>query len=136
MSTAGAQRELARYELPDGTTRALFAQRINGRVAISDVPTSDTGRVYLVERHVDSQAAMDGLVAAYVEDSTRRGEPAVLVPTATGLRASPTSNHASGVTCCFRPAAPKYHEIAAATASTYTAVNRRITEGRARLRRA
>src|SRR5688500_3233817 len=48
MSTAGRAHELARYELPDGTTRALIAQRINGRVAISDVPTGDDGRVYLV----------------------------------------------------------------------------------------
>ena len=80
MSTAGRAHELARYELPDGTTRALIAQRINGRVAISDVPTGDDGRVYLVERHIESRDAMQALAAAYVEDSTRRGEPAALVP--------------------------------------------------------
>ena len=45
MSTAGTRHELARYQLPDGTTRALFAQRINGRVAITDLPppTPTTG---------------------------------------------------------------------------------------------
>jgi hypothetical protein len=80
MSTAGKAHQLATYELPDGTTRALIAQRINGRVAVSDLPTTDVGRVYLVERHIESRAAMDGLVAAYVEDSQRRGEPAALVP--------------------------------------------------------
>ena len=82
MSTAGTRHQLARYQLPDGTTRALWAQRINGRVAISDLPTdnADTGRVYLVERAIESQAAMHGLVTAYVEDSQRRGEPAALVP--------------------------------------------------------
>ena len=80
MSTAGRTHELARYQLPDGSTRALIAQRVNGRVAVSDLPTTDEGRVYLVERHIESRAAMDGLVAAYVEDSQRRGEPAVLVP--------------------------------------------------------
>ena len=36
--------------------------------------------MYLVERAIESQAAMRGLVAAYVEDSRRRGEPAALVP--------------------------------------------------------
>ena len=80
MTTAGAQHELARYELPDGTTRALVAQRIDGRVAITDLPTSGHGRVYLVERHVESRAEMDALVTAYIDDSTKRGEPAVLVP--------------------------------------------------------
>ena len=79
MSTAGSRHQLARYQLPDGTTRALWAQRINGHVAISDLPTDDTGRVYLVERAIESQAAMHGLVQAYVEDSRRRGEPAALV---------------------------------------------------------
>jgi hypothetical protein len=82
VSSAGTRHELARYQLPDGTTRALVAQRIDGRVAISDLPADDTheGRVYLVERAIESQAAMHGLVAAYLEDSRRRGEPAVLVP--------------------------------------------------------
>jgi hypothetical protein len=80
MSTAGTPHELARYQLPDSTTRALIGQRINGRVAISDLPTTDQGRVYLVERHIESRAAMEGLVAEYIDDSIRRGEPAALVP--------------------------------------------------------
>ena len=80
MTTAGKQHQLATYELPDGTARALIAQRINGRVAITDLPLQDSGRVYLVERHIESRAAMDGLVAAYIEDSQRRGEPAALIP--------------------------------------------------------
>ena len=81
-STAGERRELARYPLPDGTQRALIAQRINGRVAITDTPTSDIGdgRVYLVERHIESRAAIAGLVHTYIQDSLDRGEPAILVP--------------------------------------------------------
>ena len=79
MSTAGERRELARYRLPTGT-RVLYAQRVNGQVAISDVPACDCGRVYLVERHVESQAAMAGLVADYVAESARRGEPAAVLP--------------------------------------------------------
>ena len=83
MSTAGQPRELARYELPSGT-RALIGQRINGRVAISDVPAGDQGRVYLVERHVESKAAIKALIADYVSESRRRGEPAAIVPSELG----------------------------------------------------
>jgi hypothetical protein len=81
MSSAGERRELGRYELPDGDERVLYGQRINGQVAVSDVPARDAGRVFLVERHVESQAALEGLVEAYIWDSIARGEPAALVPT-------------------------------------------------------
>jgi hypothetical protein len=77
MSAAGQQRELARYRLADGI-RAVVAQRIDGRVAISDVPVDHAGRVYLIERHVHSQAELAGLVAAYVEHSQQAGCPAVI----------------------------------------------------------
>ena len=78
MTAAGDRRELARYQLPDAT-RAVVAQRIDGRVAISDVPlTDDDGRVYLIERHVTSQAELAGLVAAYLEHSQQAGCPAVI----------------------------------------------------------
>ena len=79
MTVAGARRELARYQLPDGA-RAVVAQRIDGRVAISDIPVTDDeeGRVYLIERHVPSQAELTGLVAAYVEHSQQAGCPAVI----------------------------------------------------------
>jgi hypothetical protein len=36
--------------------------------------------VFLAERHVESRAALEGLVAAYIADSLERGEPAVLIP--------------------------------------------------------
>jgi hypothetical protein len=77
MTPAGERRELARYQLPEGT-RAVVAQRIDGRVAISDVPVDHAGRVYLIERHVHSQAELAGLVAAYVEHSQQAGCPAVI----------------------------------------------------------
>ena len=77
MTAAGKQRELARYQLPEGT-RAVVAQRIDGRVAISDVPVDHADRVYLIERHVHSQAELAGLVAAYVEHSRQAGCPAVV----------------------------------------------------------
>jgi len=75
MSTTGPCVELARYRLTTGE-RVLYGQRIDGQVAVIDVPSGDEGRVYLVERHVESKAALDGLVAAYLADSRRRAEPA------------------------------------------------------------
>jgi hypothetical protein len=80
MTAAGTPTELARYTLPGGIERVLVGQRVDGRVAISDQPAGDDGRVYLVERHIESVDAMRGLVAAYVANSTERGEPAILVP--------------------------------------------------------
>jgi hypothetical protein len=63
MTAAGKQRELARYQLPEGT-RAVVAQRIDGRVALTDLPVDHADRVYLIERHVHSQAELAGLVHA------------------------------------------------------------------------
>ena len=77
MTAAGARRELARYQLPEGT-RAVVAQRIDGRVALSDVPVDHAGCVYLIERHVHSQAELTGLLAAYVEHSQQAGYHALL----------------------------------------------------------
>ena len=77
MTAAGKQRELARYQLPE-RTRAVVAQRIDGRVAISDVPVDHADRVYLIERHVHSQAELTGFVQAYVEHSQQAGCPAVV----------------------------------------------------------
>ena len=77
MTTSGERRELARYALPDGT-RAIVAQRVDGRVAVSDIPQDFAGRVYLIERHVASQAELDGLVAAYIAHSVEAGCPAAV----------------------------------------------------------
>jgi hypothetical protein len=77
MTDAGKQRELAQYQLPAGT-RAVVAQRIDGRVALIDVPVDHADRVYLIERHVHSQAELTGLVHAYVEHSQQAGCPAVV----------------------------------------------------------
>jgi hypothetical protein len=89
MSVAGERVELARYRLATGE-RVLYGQRINGAVTVADVPAGDNGRVYLVERHVESKADLDGLVAAYVADSQRRGEPAARCPAADKLAESPS----------------------------------------------
>jgi hypothetical protein len=77
MTAAGKPRELARYQLPEGT-RAVVAQRIDGRVALIDIPVDHADRVYLIERHVGSQTELTGLAQAYIEHSQQAGCPAVV----------------------------------------------------------
>jgi hypothetical protein len=97
MSVAGERVELARYRLTTGE-RVLYGQRVDGAVAVTDVPAGEHGRVYLVERHVESKAALDGLVAAYVADSQRRGTPAALCPSVESLADSLASSTLIGST--------------------------------------
>jgi hypothetical protein len=75
--TAGDRVEQARYRIAAGT-RGLYAQRIDGRVALVDVPLDHDDRVLLVERHVESLGELRGIVAAYVEHSTAAGMPALM----------------------------------------------------------
>jgi hypothetical protein len=70
----GEPNVLASYDTDDGV-RQLVGQRINGSVAVSDVPAGDSGRVYLIERQVSSMAELDGLVADYVALATQLGRP-------------------------------------------------------------
>ena len=77
MTPAGKTVELTRYRIPSGQ-RALQAQRIDGRVAVMDVPVDHDDRVYLVERHVESQAELQGLAAEYAQRSETCGLPAIL----------------------------------------------------------
>jgi hypothetical protein len=76
-SHAGRRVQQARYRVSAGT-RALYAQRIDGRVALVDVPIDHAGQVLLIERHVESHAELKGIVAAYVEHSAHAGRPALL----------------------------------------------------------
>ena len=75
MTVAGQRTELARYRLSTGE-RVLYGQRINGAVAVVDVPAGEFGRVYLVERHLESKAALDALVSDYLAATQRRDAPA------------------------------------------------------------
>jgi hypothetical protein len=65
---------LATYECDEGT-RQLVGQRIDGRVALSDVPAGDQGKVYLIERHLPFMAELDGLVADYLTLATQLDRP-------------------------------------------------------------
>lgn len=77
MTPAGERRMYAEYHLTEGR-RGLYAQRIDGRVALIDAPLTGAGAVYLIERHVVSQAELDGLCHAYIDDSIQADEPGVL----------------------------------------------------------
>ncbi len=76
MSAAGEIVELCRYRIPAGE-RAVGAQRVDGRVAISDVPVDYPDRVYLVEHHIRSYAELQSLADEYALDSQTRGHPAI-----------------------------------------------------------
>ena len=73
----GQRVELARYQLPAGE-RVLYGQRINGIVRVTDKPASGTGRSFLVERGLEKVGELHALVADYIAESERRGEPAAL----------------------------------------------------------
>ena len=77
MTQAGRIVELARYRIPAGQ-RAVQAQRIDGRVAVMDVPVDHDDRVYLIERHIQSRSELDGLAAEYAQHSQACGMPAIL----------------------------------------------------------
>ena len=70
----GRPRILASYDCDEGT-RQLVVQRIIGSVALSDVPSSERGKVYLVERHLPSRAELDGLVADYLALASKLNRP-------------------------------------------------------------
>jgi hypothetical protein len=77
MTTAGKSVELARYRIPTGQ-RAVRAQRVDGRVAVMDVPVDHDDRAYLIERHIRSNAELHGLAAEYAQHSQACGIPAIL----------------------------------------------------------
>ena len=62
--------------------RVVYGQRINGVVRVTDNPASGRGRAYLVERELeqDGNAALQALVADYVEQAERHGEIPMHIP--------------------------------------------------------
>jgi hypothetical protein len=72
--TTGVPQVRGNYDCDEGP-RQLVAQRINGRIALSDVPASDQGKVYLIERHVPSMADLKGLEVDYLALAARLGRP-------------------------------------------------------------
>ena len=72
-STAGERKILARYQADEGE-RQLVAQRVNGRVALTDIPTAEQGRVHLVERHLGALDELDALVEDYLAKAAECGQ--------------------------------------------------------------
>lgn len=73
----GELTELARYTTPEGE-RAVCGRRVEGVVLVVDRPVGDSGRTYLIERGLTSNAELQALVGDYVAESIRRGEPAAV----------------------------------------------------------
>jgi hypothetical protein len=65
---------LARYRCDEGV-RQLVGQRINGKVALSDIPADGEGKAYLIERHVQGKAELEGIVCDYRELAERLARP-------------------------------------------------------------
>jgi hypothetical protein len=73
----GVRVELARYTV-GGVERALYGQRIEGVVRVTDVPISIRGRAYLVERGLEQEgananAALRALIDDYLAQAARLG---------------------------------------------------------------
>jgi hypothetical protein len=79
-SSVGERVELGRYTISSGE-RVLYGQRIAGVVRITDIPMAAGDRSFLVERGLeeDGYAALQAMVADYLEQSRLRDEPAILV---------------------------------------------------------
>ncbi|MGA2321237.1 MAG: hypothetical protein ABSG95_10935 [Solirubrobacteraceae bacterium] len=80
--SVGERVELARYTVTTGE-RILYGQRINGVVRVTDRPSAEGGRSYLVERglELDGYSALKALVADYTRVARRLNG----VPMATSL---------------------------------------------------
>jgi hypothetical protein len=66
--------ELARYSVTSGD-RALYGQRVDGVVTLTDVPLGPGGRAYLVERGLEEEgtnasAALRALIADYLRQAS------------------------------------------------------------------
>ncbi len=77
LPTVGQRVELTRYRIPAGE-RVLYGQRIDGIVRVTDKPAVPGARSFLVERGLEKLGELDALLADYVAESERRGEPAAL----------------------------------------------------------
>jgi len=74
----GQRTELARYTVAEGE-RILYGQRINGIVRITDRPTDQGRRAYLVERGLDTKSELDALIADYLHQATKLDSPPLAI---------------------------------------------------------
>ena len=71
-TTTGKAQVLATYDCDEGQ-RQLLGQRVNGTVHISDIPTAEQGRVYLVEHNLTNMAELQAIVADYAAKAGELG---------------------------------------------------------------
>lgn len=71
--TVGPRKQLGRYLTPHGD-RVLLAQRVDGRVRVTDRPIMRGGRSYVVARWVQSLAELHALTADYLAEAHRYGD--------------------------------------------------------------
>jgi hypothetical protein len=62
--------ELARYRISSGE-RIVCGQRVDGLVRLVDIPVSDRGRRYLIERGLTSMRELEAIVADYLAQASR-----------------------------------------------------------------
>ncbi len=70
----GQQKVLATYQCHEGE-RQLVGQRVNGTVHISDIPTGEQGRVYLVEQNLITIGELQAIVDDYTAKAAELGHP-------------------------------------------------------------
>jgi hypothetical protein len=70
--------ELGAYTTADGHRRLVMGQRVDGEPCLVDIPAGDHGRVHLIERGLTNHAELRAIVVDYIEQSSRRGEPAII----------------------------------------------------------
>lgn len=58
-----------------------------GTTCLIDMPAGDHGRVHLIERGLTSHAELQAIVADYIDQSKRRGEPAIIARSSSDLSA-------------------------------------------------
>ncbi len=72
----GARVPLARYAT-SLEQRVLVGQRVDGVVRVTDEPAAGTGRRYLVESELESNAALEALISDYIAKSEKLDWPAM-----------------------------------------------------------
>ena len=71
--SVGELKQLGRYPTPRGE-RVLLAQRVDGRVRVTDRPLRRGGRAYLVAGWVQSLDELHALQADYLAQALRHGD--------------------------------------------------------------
>jgi hypothetical protein len=64
---------LATYSTADGVERAIFLQRVEGQVCLTDAPASGRGRCRLIEDQLTSNDELVAIATDYLHQAEQRG---------------------------------------------------------------